>query len=206
MRIRVSVRHSVIALGLVALAGGLSSHVAFGQGSPASGDGVISQGNLFSPTRRPWTPPPPPEPPKAANPQPPPPPPQFVLYGVLIMGDERTALLKEPQLTSGKVQEVPLGAQVGPYRLSRIEAGHVVLEKDGTSMTVAVEDPARTKGQVVALPVPALAPGTPPPPPMHIPAPQPSAPPPGSEPSPIQKLTDVFSQFTQRLGLPPPGQ
>lgn len=197
MRMRVSVRHRrAIALGLVILAGSLWSDTAFAQGRATSGEGVISQGNLFSPERRPWTPPPPPPP---AKPEPPPapkpePPPQFVVYGVLIMGNDRIALLKEPKLTAGKVQEIVLGAQVGPYRLARVEADRVVLEKDGSSLTVAVDDPARPKGQVIALPAAA------PPPPTHVPAPQPAASPRGREI--VEKLEDAFSQVFRPVRPP----
>ncbi|MBI4607414.1 MAG: hypothetical protein HY726_00210 [Candidatus Rokubacteria bacterium] len=199
---RISVRYRrAIALGLVILAGSLWSDTAFAQRQATSGEGVISQGNLFSPERRPWTPPPPPPP---AKPEPPPapkpePPPQFVVYGVLIMGTDRIALLKEPKLTAGKVQEIVLGAQVGPYRLARVEADRVVLEKDGSSLTVAVDDPARPKGQVIALP--GRAPQVPMPQP---PAAPPSASPSGPEPSAAETLTDALSKFRQRLGLPQP--
>jgi hypothetical protein len=121
----------------------------------------------------------------------------------MIMGDERRALLKEPKLTGGKVEQLPLGAQVGPYKLVGIEADRVILEKDGTSLTVSVEDPARPKGQVIAVPAPTPPPGQPP---AARPAAQPAASQPEQPPSPVQTLTDALSKFSQRLRSQPPAQ
>ena len=197
-------RCGVIVLGLTVLAGASWREAALCQGPTPAGEGGITKGNLFSPTRGPWVPPPPPakpEPPPA-KPEPPPPPPQFVLYGVMIMGDERRALLKEPKLTGGKVEQLSLGAQVGPYKLTGIEADRVILEKDGTSLTVTVEDPARPKGQVIAIPTPAPQPAS-----VQPAAPsQPGASQPQQPPSPVQTLSDALSKFSQRLRSQPPAQ
>jgi hypothetical protein len=81
--------------------------------------------------------------------------PDFVLYGVIIVDQRRSALLAEPGFTEGRIRRVVLGTQVGPYRVSRIEADGVLLETDGLALRVPL-------GGVVQRPAPAaLADGRP---------------------------------------------
>ena len=104
---------------------------------------------------------------------------QFVLQGVIAVGDQRTALLREK--SSGRIHRVETGKDVNGIKVEKIEATEVVLAMSGERETVAltVQRPAGPAGPgavtpgdpgpfgmptaqppVVAAPVPAGAPGT----------------------------------------------
>jgi len=64
--------------------------------------------------------------------------PEVVVYGVVLVGQDRSAFLAGPQLTEGRVRRVVPGTLLGRYRVSRIEADGIVLEKDGASLRVGL--------------------------------------------------------------------
>lgn len=98
---------------------------------------VITEQNLFHPSRT-LPAPPKAEPPKSvpvANPVPPPPKPQpkFELSGVVMDDDSGVAwaLLAEPQWTQGKPRIIGPGEMVGPYRVVSIAQDHAILAEEG---------------------------------------------------------------------------
>jgi hypothetical protein len=88
---------------------------------------------LFSPSRRP----PPPPPVLAAVPSAPAapaPPPSFVLFGIVSDDSGPRAVLRG----SGKIVRVRLGDEIEGWRVTEIEARHLVLSHDERSVTIAL--------------------------------------------------------------------
>lgn len=71
---------------------------------------------------------------------------QFVLQGVIVVGEERTALLKEK--TSGKIHRVELGKDVNGIKVERIEPTEVTLAMNGEleKLALVVQRPEGTPG------------------------------------------------------------
>src|SRR5262249_10606480 len=61
---------------------------------------------------------------------------QFELLGVVIGGDVRKALIREPALTGGSEIWLTLGARLGEYTLRSIEDDEVRFDADAGSVTV----------------------------------------------------------------------
>ncbi len=135
----------------------LSSGAGVAAQSSDGDSSVITQQNLFHPSRSIPPPPPKPVPAKAVAqpaPPPPPPPPKFELDGVVkVEGEKGMALLQEPQLTQGKSRIVTLGETVGPYTLVQIEPDRVRLESEHHTVVVLLDDPAKSRKAVAAVPV-----------------------------------------------------
>lgn len=120
----------------------------------------VTERPLFTPTRRPA----PPEPvgaKPAFNRG------QFVLQGVIVVGEGRTALLRE--VTSGRIHRVERGKEVNGIKVEKIESTEVTLaqggeretvalaiQKPGPAAAVAVSSP---QGPFAAPPPPAAPPG-----------------------------------------------
>lgn len=89
----------------------------------------VTERPLFSPTRRPA----PPEPVSAKpafNRG------QFVLQGVIVVGEGRTALLRE--VTNGRIHRVERGKEVNGIKVEKIEQTEVTLAQGGERETVAL--------------------------------------------------------------------
>ncbi|RMG58403.1 MAG: hypothetical protein D6713_07830, partial [Deltaproteobacteria bacterium] len=81
---------------------------------------------------------------------PPPPPPQFVLYGTLISGTEKIAIMEDRRspviLRSGrkKVSVLTVGEELSGYRVVDILPEKVVMEKGGEKVEVPLLVPGKT--------------------------------------------------------------
>lgn len=89
----------------------------------------ITERPLFTPTRRP-------APPEAVIGKPAFNRGQFVLQGVIVVGEGRTALLRE--VTSGRIHRVERGKDVNGIKVEKIEATEVTLTLGGEKETVAL--------------------------------------------------------------------
>lgn len=70
--------------------------------------------------------------------------PEIVVYGVTLVGQDRSAFVAGPQLPAGRIRRVIPGMLLGSYRVSRIEVDGVVLEKDGVALRVPLGGPGTT--------------------------------------------------------------
>ncbi len=130
MEIRRRTARGVVVAGIVValiwvVGAGVTAHAQF---TPDSR--VITEQNLFHPSR---TIPAPPKVGPVAKPAPPPKPqPKFELSGVVVDGGRvALALLAEPQWTQGKVQILGPGEMVGPYQVVSIAPDHAMLAEPG---------------------------------------------------------------------------
>ena len=89
----------------------------------------VTERPLFTPTRRP-------APPEAVSGKPAFNKGQFVLQGVIVVGEGRTALLRE--VTSGRIHRVERGKDVNGIKVEKIEATEVTLTLGGEKETVAL--------------------------------------------------------------------
>lgn len=115
---------------------------------PVASEQVITEQNLFHPSRSvPAPPPPAPKAPPApvAAPSPPPPAPKFVLSGVVIDGETQMVILLEPKLTENKPRLVSPGQPVGPYRLTTVRPDQVTLAGPVGEVVVLLHDPQKPK-------------------------------------------------------------
>ena len=89
----------------------------------------VTERPLFTPTRRP-------APPEPVGGKPTFNRGQFVLQGVIVVGDGRTALLRE--VTSGRIHRVERGKEVNGIKVEKIEPTEVTLAQGGETETVAL--------------------------------------------------------------------
>lgn len=110
---------------------------------------------------------------------------QFVLQGVIALGDQRTALLREK--SSGRIHRVETGKDVNGIKVEKIEPTEVVLAMSGERETVAltVQRPGGPAGSGTATPGDPGPFGVPAAQPLGIPAAVPSGAP-GTEAPPVQ--------------------
>jgi len=107
----------------------------------------VAEKNIFSPDRKEF--------PIFATPESvkkPPARPQVVLYGVTMVGEYQSASIVQlgRALKKGEREMLTLrpGEQVGEYRLSKIMPDRIVLEGEGDSFEVLLNDPSRPKQRV----------------------------------------------------------
>lgn len=121
----------------------------------------VTERPLFTPTRRPA----PPEP--VGSKQPAFNRGQFVLQGVIVVGEGRTALLRE--VTSGRIHRVERGREVNGIRVEKIESTEVTLAQGGERETVALAVQKPGAGAPAAASAPQQGPFSVPPPPAAPP-------------------------------------
>ncbi|MFC3228226.1 hypothetical protein ACFOGJ_13355 [Marinibaculum pumilum] len=126
------------------------------EAAPAAADPAGSQGAgsdsypdiaahpLFYPSRKPWTPPPPPPPPKADETPAAPPLNGYTLVGVVISGDRRSALIKEP--SGSKTLVLETGHTLDGWRLQDVMTDKVKFESGKQTFELAFPRPAERKG------------------------------------------------------------
>lgn len=109
---------------------------------------ALVEKNIFSPERKEF--------PIFSTPEPvkkPPARPQVVLYGVTLAGDYQSASLVQPgrSLRKGEREMLTLrtGERIGEYRLAEIKPDRIVLEGEGDSFEVLLNDPSRPKQRTV---------------------------------------------------------
>ncbi len=143
---------------------------------------VLEQRPLFIEGRRPLAPPPPPARPPPPPPPPPPPkspPPQLDLRGIVLINNERIALLGRPAERDGSTR-LQQGDVLQGWTVTEVRSEEVVLQSGGDQTRIPLR-----RFSAVPLPSapPAAAPGAaPPPPPPGRPQPAVRVPP-GARPN-----------------------
>ena len=105
----------------------------------------VTERPLFTPTRRP-------APPEAVGTKPAFNRGQFVLQGVIVVGEGRTALLRE--VTSGRIHRVERGREVNGIKVEKIESTEVILAQGGERETLAlvIQKPGAAAAVVASTP------------------------------------------------------
>jgi len=134
---------------------------------------------------------------------------QYQLLGVIIAGNNKTAMLKEK--ANGKIHRVEMGRELNGVKVAGIEREQVTLAQGGENEVlplqvqkgaagphVAAAPAAGPFGQPAGAPGQAPAPGAPPPAAAPAPAPQAAAPP--------QQPFQIPPASAALLGIPRPGE